>query len=152
MPPAEGCTLTSHGFATVRIVLFVLVGVYRRFVNVTASATRAPCEQREPLGHPYILRGQKNAQINEKSAPAVAGHGTPSPPPAWVPSRAPAPPQRGCARARAHPLYLVPSALYNIQSVGPSPPSRCVRLVCRASMYLSRGVKGRTRGGAGLEF
>ena len=49
LAPAEGLppstahiTWFLHG---IRILLFVRVGVYCRFVNGTASATRAPCEQ-----------------------------------------------------------------------------------------------------------
>ena len=49
LAPAEGLppstahiTQFLHG---IRILLFVRVGVYCRFVNGTASATRAPCEQ-----------------------------------------------------------------------------------------------------------
>merc|ERR1712086_941547 len=48
LAPAEGLppstadiTQFVHG---IRILLFARVGVYRRFVNGTASATRAPCE------------------------------------------------------------------------------------------------------------
>ena len=46
LAPAEGLpphiTQFVHG---TRILLFARVGVYRRFVNGTASATRAPCGQ-----------------------------------------------------------------------------------------------------------
>ena len=49
LAPAEGLppstahiTQFVHG---IRILLFARVGVYRRFVNGTASATRAPCGQ-----------------------------------------------------------------------------------------------------------
>ena len=49
LAPAEGLrpstaqiTWFLHG---IRILLFARVGVYRRFVNGTASATRAPCGQ-----------------------------------------------------------------------------------------------------------
>ena len=64
LAPAEGLrpstahiTQFVHG---IRILLFARVGVYRRFVNGTASATRAPCRLRaEPLATLYILRGQK---------------------------------------------------------------------------------------------
>ena len=49
LAPAEGLppsTADIVGFAHgIRILLFARVGVYCRFVNGTASATRAPCEQ-----------------------------------------------------------------------------------------------------------
>ena len=42
----KACTAQIVGFAHgIRILLFVRVGVYCRFVNGTASATRAPCGQ-----------------------------------------------------------------------------------------------------------
>ena len=57
LAPAEGLppstaqiTWFLHG---IRILLFARVGVYRRFVNGTASATRAPS-----LASLYVLRGQ----------------------------------------------------------------------------------------------
>ena len=49
LAPAEGLppsTAQIAGFVHgIRILLFARVGVYCRFVNGTASATRAPCEQ-----------------------------------------------------------------------------------------------------------
>ena len=43
LPPSTAeITWFLHG---IRILLFVRVGVYCRFVNGTASATRAPCGQ-----------------------------------------------------------------------------------------------------------
>ena len=49
LAPAEGLppsTAQIVGFVHgIRILLFARVGVYRRFVNGTASATRAPCGQ-----------------------------------------------------------------------------------------------------------
>ena len=42
----KACTAQIAQFVHgIRILLFARVGVYRRFVNGTASATRAPCEQ-----------------------------------------------------------------------------------------------------------
>ena len=59
LAPAEGLppstaqiTQFVHG---IRILLFVRVGVYCRFVNGTASATRAPCLRAEPLATLYIF-------------------------------------------------------------------------------------------------
>ena len=58
LAPAEGLppstahiTQFVHG---IRILLFARVGVYCRFVNGTASATRAPCGQTEPLATLYL--------------------------------------------------------------------------------------------------
>ena len=58
LAPAEGLRPRSPDSCTVfGFWLFVRVGVYRRFVNGTASATRAPCGQSPYLATLYILRG-----------------------------------------------------------------------------------------------